>query len=98
MTQGLTDVEWRAFFAAFIEQARARLEQGARDFPGNPMFDTSHVQLIEEQQQEVLDDTLYGFGRWVRLERRKATARVLDGQAQTNGQAERNDSPEQASG
>lgn len=55
-------------FEAFISAARSRLERGHAEYGGRS-FDAHPSELVREIQEELLDQAMWSFILWRRMER-----------------------------
>lgn len=70
--------KWRTLWPKFCEKLESRLEKGHREY-GDGSFDRSLSSLLEEVEEEIMDQILWSFIGWSRLESLRGQVEKLEG-------------------
>lgn len=70
------EVFWPEFLAV-LKVLKRRLDAGYREYR-DKSFDRTHIELLEEREQEILDTMNWGYVEWVKIQELKPLVAELD--------------------
>lgn len=70
---------WKKLWPKFEKKLKKRMEQGHREY-GDRSFDRPLFSLLDEIEEELLDQPVWAFIAWTRIENLRDRLQILEGQ------------------